>query len=69
MKEMNELSYEKQKEHADNKKIFFHILGCFLLCRKDLIHNKNIKIGKVAHIVVLKVILCMIGLFKMKMHT
>ena len=49
VKEMNELSYEKQKEHADNKKIFFHILGCFLLCRKDLIHNKNIKIGEEAH--------------------
>ena len=48
VKEMNELSYENQKEYADNKEIFFHILGC-LLCCENLIHNKGSKIGEEAH--------------------
>ena len=48
VKEMNELSYENQKEYADNKEIFFHILGC-LLCCENLIHNKGTKIGEEAH--------------------
>ena len=47
---MNKLSYEKRKEYADDKENFFHILGCFLLCCKDLIRNKDIKIVEGAHI-------------------
>ena len=50
VKEINKLSYEKQKENADNKENFFHILGCCLLCCKDLICNKDIKIGEEAHV-------------------
>ena len=50
VQEINKLSYEKQKEKADNKENFFHILGCCLLCCKDLICNKDIKIGEEAHI-------------------
>ena len=49
VKEMKELSYENQKEYADNEEIFFHILGCCLLCCEDLIHNKGTKIGEEAH--------------------
>ena len=50
VKEINELSHEKQKEYADNKENFFHILGCCLLCAKDLIYNKDIKIGGEEHV-------------------
>ena len=52
------------------KKNFCHILGCCLLCCKDLIRNKLLKsLKEHIFIVPLKVILYIIGLFKMKMHT
>ena len=40
---------KNKKNIQDNKETFFHILGCCLLCCKDLIHNKDIKISEEAH--------------------